>query len=97
MNLYTQVALGIDELHEQGQLALVFLVDCLTQDGIGGFADGRGQTSARERAVADDAGAGGYSADLPTLAYGLIGRYQTFIQPELVTTPDNGMQIGFKQ
>ena len=46
VDLDAQVALGINELDEQGQLAMVTLVDGLTKDGIWVLGDGRDQISA---------------------------------------------------
>ena len=79
MDLDAEVALGIDELDQQGQLAMVFLVDLLAEDGLGGFVDDRDEVPTLPLTVADDAGAGGYGTHLPTLAYGLAGRGEPFI------------------
>ena len=79
MYLYAQVFPGINELHQQGKLTLVFLIDRLSQNGIGMLADNGNQISACPHAIADDASAGGDCADLPALADGLVGGLQTFI------------------
>ena len=79
MYLYAQVALGIDELDEQGQLAVVFGVDLRTENGIGGLGHDRDQVVTCKGAIADDAGTGGHSTDLPTLANGLVGRRQALV------------------
>ena len=97
MDLDAEVATGIDELDQQGQLAMVFLIDRLAEDGFGGFADDRDEVPTLPRAIADDAGAGGYGTDLPTLAYGLAGRGEPFVGTELGATPDDGMEIGFEE
>ena len=97
VDLDAQVALGIDELDEQGQLAMVFLGDLLAEDGFGGFVDDRDEVPTLPLTVADDAGAGGYGTDLPALAYGLAGRGKPFVGSELGATPDDGMEIGFEQ
>ena len=39
MDLDAEVATGIDEFDEQGQLAMVFCVDGMAEDGLGGFTD----------------------------------------------------------
>ena len=97
MYLYAEVALGIDELYQQGQLAMVLLVDSLTQDVFRVFADDRDNISASKGAIADNAGAGGDCAHLPALANGFIGGLQTFIDLKSMTTPNYGVQIGMKQ
>ena len=97
MDLDAEVATGIDELDEQGQLAMVFCVDGMAEDGLGGFTDDGDEVPTLPRAIADDAGAGGYGTDLPTLAYGLAGRGEPFVGSELGATPDDGMEIGFEQ
>ena len=97
MDLDAEVATGIDELDEQGQLAMVFCIDGMAKDGLGGFTDDRDEVPTLPRAIADDAGAGGYGTDLPTLAYGLVGRGEPFVGSELGATPDDGMEIGFEQ
>ena len=74
VDLDAQVALGIDEFDEQGQLAVVFRIDLLAKDGLGSFVDDRDEVPTLPLTIADDAGAGGYSTDLPALAYGLAGR-----------------------
>ena len=94
MDLDAQVALGIDELDEEGQLAVVFSVDLRTENGIGGLGHDRDEVATCEGAIADDAGAGGHRTDLPTLANGLVGRCQAFVRPELMTAPDHGVEIG---
>ena len=97
VDLDAEVATGIDELDQQGQLAMVFLVDRFAEDGLGGFTDDRDEVPTLPRAVADDAGAGGYGTDLPTLADGLAGRGEPFVGSESGATPDDGMEIGFEQ
>ena len=97
MDLDAEVATGIDELDQQGQLAVVFLVDRTAEDGLGGFTDDGDEVPTLPGAIADDAGAGGYGTDLPTLAYGLAGRGEPFVRSELGATPDDGMEIGFEQ
>ena len=97
MDLDAEVATGIDEFDQQGQLTMVFCVDCLAEDGLGGFTDDRDEVPTLPRAIADDAGAGGYGTDLPTLAYGLAGRGEPFVGSELGATPDDGVEIGFEQ
>ena len=97
MDLDAEVALGIDEFDQQGQLAMVFRIDLLAEDGLGGFVDDRDEVPTLPGAIADDAGAGGYGTDLPTLAYGLAGRGKPFVGSELGATPDDGMEIGFEQ
>ena len=97
MDLDAEVATGIDELDQQGQLAVVFRIDRLAEDGFGGFVDDGDEVPTLPLAIADDAGAGGYGTDLPTLAYGLAGRSEPFVGSELGATPDDGMEIGFEQ
>ena len=97
MDLDAEVATGIDELDQQGQLAMVLRVDCLAKDGLGSFADDGDEVPTLPRAIADDAGAGGYGTHLPTLAYGLAGRGEPFVGTELGATPDDGMQIGLEK
>ena len=97
MDLDAEVAAGIDELDQEGQLAMVFCVDRLAKDGLGGFTDDRDEVPTLPGAIADDAGAGGDGTDLPTLAYGLAGRGEPFVGSELGATPDDGVQIGFEQ
>ena len=75
---------------------MVFLIDLLAEDGLGGFVDDGDEVPTLPLAVADDAGAGGHGTDLPTLAYGLAGRGEPFIGSELGATPDDGMQIRLK-
>ena len=97
MDLDAEVATGIDELDQQGQLAVVFRIDRTAKDGLGGFVDDRDEVPTLPWAIADDAGAGGYGTDFPTLAYGLAGRGEPFVGTELGATPDDGMEIGFEQ
>ena len=97
VHLDAEVALGIDELDEQGQLAMVFRIDRTAKDGLGGFVDDGDEVPTLPGAIADDAGAGGHGTDLPTLAYGLAGRGEPFVGPESGATPDDGVQIGFEQ
>ena len=94
VHLYAQVALGIDELDQEGQLAVVLGVDRLAQNGIGVFGHDRDQVATHKGAIADDAGAGGYCTDLPTLANGLVGRRQALVGAKLRTTPNHGVEIG---
>ena len=96
VDLDAEVTLGIDELDEQGQLAVVFRIDLLTQDGLGSFVDDRDEVPTLPLTIADDAGAGGHGTHFPTLAYGLAGRGEPFIGSELGATPDDGMQIRLK-
>ena len=96
MHLDAEVALGIDELDEQGQLAMILLVDLFAKDGLGSFVDDRDEVPTLPLAVANDAGAGGDGTDLPTLAYGLVRRSKPLIGSELGATPDDGMQIRLK-
>jgi len=96
VDLDAEVTLGIDELDEQGQLAMVFLVDLLAKDGLGSFVDDRDEVPTLPLTIADDAGAGGHGTHFPTLAYGLAGRGEPFIGSELGATPDDGMQIRLK-
>ena len=97
VDLDAEVTLGIDEFDEQGQLAMVFLVDLLAEDGLRGFVDDGDEVPTLPLTIADDAGAGRYGTDLPTLAYGLAGRGEPFVGSELGATPDDGMEIGFEQ
>lgn len=97
MDLDAEVATGIDEFDEQGQLAVVFLVDLFAEDGFGGFTDDGDEVPTLPRAIADDAGAGGHGTDLPALAYGLAGKGEPFVGSEPSATPDDGMEIGFEQ
>ena len=97
MDLDAQVATGIDELDQQGQLTVVFRIDRLAEDGLGGFTDDGDEVPTLPLAIADDAGAGGDGTDLPTLAYGLAGRGEPFVGSELGATPDDGVQIGFEE
>lgn len=97
VDLDAQVALGIDELDQQGQLAMVFRIDGFAEDGLGGFTDDGDEVPTLPGAIADDAGAGGDGTDLPALAYGLAGRGKPFVGSELGATPDDGMEIGFEQ
>ena len=69
MHLDAQVAPGIDELDEQGQLTLVLLVDLLTQDGLGSFVDDRDEVPTLPLTIADDAGAGGYKCFAYPMVY----------------------------
>ena len=94
MHLDAQVALGIDELDQEGQLAVVLGVDGLAQNGIRGLGHDRDQVATCEGTIADDAGTGGYGTDLPALANGVIGRSQALVGAKLVATPDNGVEIG---
>ena len=94
MHLDAQVALGIDELDQEGQLAMVLGVDGLAQDGIRGLGHDRDQVATHKGAIADDAGTRGYCTDLPTLANGLVGRCQALVGAKLRSTPDHGVEIG---
>ena len=96
VHLDAEVTLGIDELDQQGQLTMVFLIDLLAEDGLGVFVDDRDEVPTLPLTIADDAGAGGHGTDLPTLAYGLAGRGEPFVGSELGATPDDGMQIRLK-
>ena len=96
VHLDAEVTLGIDELDEQGQLAVVFRIDLLAKDGLGSFVDDRDEVPTLPLTVADDAGAGGDGTDLPTLAYGLAGRGEPLIGSELGATPNDRMQIRLK-
>ena len=93
MYLYAQVALGIDELHQQGELALIALMDGFAKDGLWVFFDNRHEVSTLPAAIANDAGTGGYSAHLPAFAYRLIRGLQALIWPELMTSPNNWMEV----
>ena len=94
VHLNAQVALGIDELDQEGQLAVILGVDCLAQNGIGVFGHDRDQVATHKGAIADDAGTRGYCTDLPTLANGLVGRCHALVGAKLRTTPDHGVEIG---
>jgi hypothetical protein len=73
MNLYAQVALGIDEFHQQGQFAAVFLVDLLSENLVGILVNHSNQALSLPFPIADDTTAIGYSTHLPTLANGFVG------------------------
>ena len=97
MHLDTQVLLGIDEFHQQGQLTMVCLINLFAQDGLRLFVDHRHQIPSLPSAIADDARTRGHSTHLPTLPNRFIGRRQSLIRPELSSTPHHRMQVRFKQ
>ena len=55
MHLDAEVFLGIDELHQKGQLTVVLGVDRLAQNGLGVFGHDRDQVATCEGAIGDDA------------------------------------------
>ena len=87
MHLNAQVLPGIDELDEQGQLAMIFFVDGLAKNGVRVFCDDGDQVAAFPLAIGDDAGAGGNGAHFPAFANGGGGRFQAFVRPEPVAPP----------
>ena len=97
MHLDAQVASGIDELHQQWQLTMVFLVDRLAEDGLGMLADDRDQIPTLPRAVADDAGAARHCTHLPALTDGLVGRGKTLIGSELTASPHDGVEVRLEE
>ena len=97
MYLDTQVLLGIDELHQQGQLTVVYLIHLFAQDGLGLFVDHRHQIPSPPPAIADHARTGGHGTHFPTLPNRFVRRRQSFIRPKLSPAPHHRMQIRFKQ
>ena len=97
MHLDAQVASGIDELHQQWQLTMVFLVDSLAEDGLGMLADDRDQIPTLPRAVADDAGAARHCTHLPALTDGFVGRGKTLIGSELTASPHDGVEVRLEE
>ena len=97
MNLDAEVAMGVDELDEQGQLPVVLAVDGTAEDVGRGLSNDRHQVATSPRAVGDNAGAGGYGTDLPALANGHIDGRQPLEGAEALTTPDDRVEIGFEE
>ena len=97
MYLDAEVFLGIDELHQKGQLTVVLGVDRLAQNGLGVFGHDRDQVATCEGAIGDDAGTGGYGTDFPAFADGFITGGKAFVGAELTTAPNDGMEVGMEE
>ena len=80
MHLYAEVALGVDELHQQGQLAVILIVDSTSENLYRMVVDDRHEVSPTPLAVANDANAGRHGTHLPALADGLVRGFKTFIR-----------------
>ena len=91
MNLNTQVALSINELHQQRQLTTIFLIDRVSENLLRMFCDDSCQQTSLECPVADNARTRWNSAHLPALTYQFVVRFQAFIWPQLVSTPHDRM------
>ena len=96
VNLYAQVALGVNELDEQGQLVVILTRHLVAEDFLRPAGDDADQVLAGPGTVGDDTGAGRYGADLPRFPYrfGISG--QTLDTGEAVSAPDDMMQVGLK-
>ena len=94
VDLNAEVLLGINELHQEGQLTAVCLVGQLAQDFIGVFADDLIQRLACPGSITDDAGAGGHHAHLPALANRVNGGGQALVGAEVVATPYHLTEVG---
>ena len=97
MHLDAEVFLGIDELHQKGQLTMILVVDRLSQNGLGVFGHDRDQVATCEGAIGDDAGTGGYGTDFPAFANGFITGGKAFVGAELTTAPNDGMEVGMEE
>ena len=97
MDLNAEVALSINELHQQGELTMIFVVDSYAEDFFGMLIDDRYQVFAFPWSIANDAGAGRHCADFPTFADRLRRGFLALVKPELVATPYHWMQIRFKK
>ena len=71
VHLYAEVALGVDELDQEGQLTMVLLAYGLTKDGFWMLADNGYEIATSIRTIGNDTGTGRNGTHLPTLANGL--------------------------
>lgn len=97
VDLDAQVVAGIDELHQERQLAVIGLAHLVAQDGLGMSANDGDEVKALPLAIADDGGAGGDGTDFPTFANGVVRALETFIRSEAVAAPDNLVKVGFEK
>ena len=97
MHLDTQVLLGIDKLHQQGQLAVIFPVHRLAQDRLGHLFEHKAQVQTFPETITHHAHTGGHGTHLPALPYRFVGRCHSLIRPELRSAPHDGVQVRFKQ
>ena len=97
MDLDAQVALRIDELHQERQLAVVSGIDSLAEEGLGVFADDRDEVAPFPFTIGNDAGAPKDSADFPAFTNGISGGRQAFVGAKLATAPDNRVEIGLEK
>jgi hypothetical protein len=88
MHLDAEVALCINELDEQRQFALVFLVNGFAKDIFWMLVDNGDQIAAFITAIAYYAGAGWHSTNLPTLTNRFISWFQAFIWSKFISAPD---------
>ena len=97
MYLDAEVFLGIDELHQKGQLTMILVVDRLSQNLYGMLADDADEVATGILAIGDDAGTGGYGTDFPAFADGFITGGKSFVGAELTTAPNDGMEVGMEE
>ena len=97
MDLDAQVALRINELDQERQLAVVSSIDSLAKDGLGEFADDRNEVTPFPLTIGDDAGAPKDSTDFPAFTNGISGGRQAFVGAKLATAPDNRVEIGLEK
>ena len=76
---------------------MIFLIDSMSKNLFWVFLDDRDKISVYETAIADDAGAGGYSTHLPRLPNRVIGNGQALVGLQLMTSPHDSMEIRVKQ
>ena len=93
MHLDTQVLLGIDELHQQRQFAVILSADAAAQDGFGGLVDDRCKVAPRMFAIGNDTRARGDGTYLPAFADGFVNSLYALVLAQPVTAPDDRVQI----
>ena len=96
VDLDAEVFAGVNELDEQGQLAVVLLAHGLAKNSLRMLVDDGNEVVALPGTIADDAGAGGDGADLPALADGVGGGLQALVGAEAGAAPYNLMKVGFE-
>jgi hypothetical protein len=97
VHLDTQVTTCVDELHQQGQLTVIVLVDSLSEDILRGFIDNRYQVTSSILAIGYNAGTGWYGTNLPTLTNRRIRARQFLIMTETVASPHYLVQVRLKE
>ena len=97
MDLYGEVALGVDELDEQRELSFPALVGALAQQFGAVEGDDLGEGLACQWAVADDGFLAGHGTDFPTLADAAVVGFETFEGAKTMAAPDDLEHVVLKE